>query len=75
MFDKIKSLLAGGIENENAAADKNDSMRVRVATAVILLEVAHADEDFSPQEHDRIIAVLKKSNYLQISFYTGVRSR
>jgi uncharacterized tellurite resistance protein B-like protein len=61
MFDKLKNLLAGGIENGNAASDKNDSMRVRVATAVILLEVAHADEDFSPQEQDRIIAVLKKS--------------
>ena len=59
MFDKIKNLLIGGVENE--AEEKNDSMRVRVATAVILLEVAYSDEDFSPQEHARIIDVLKKS--------------
>jgi uncharacterized tellurite resistance protein B-like protein len=61
MFDKLKNLLAGGQENENVTGEMSDSMRVRVATAVILLEVAYADDNFSPQEHARIIAILKKA--------------
>jgi len=61
MFEKIKNLLTDSVQNKNEPGANNGSMRVRVATAVILLEVAHADEDYSPKENARIIGILKKS--------------
>jgi uncharacterized tellurite resistance protein B-like protein len=36
------------------------SSLIQTATAVILLEVAHADDEFSDRERDRIIAILRK---------------
>ena len=61
MFEKIKNLLTGSAQLENESVSNNFSMRVRVATAVILLEVAHADEEYSPKEDALIIEILKKS--------------
>ena len=34
--------------------------RLESATCVVLLEVAHADEEFSPEERGRIIAALRR---------------
>ncbi len=61
MFEKIKNLLTNSAQYENESGANSGSIRVHVATAVILLEVAHADEDYSPKENARIIEVLKKS--------------
>jgi uncharacterized tellurite resistance protein B-like protein len=61
MFEKIKNLLTGSTQYENESMSNNNLMRVRIATAVILLEVAHADEDYSPKEDAGIVEILKKS--------------
>jgi len=45
---------------QNSAEKPEDSSRIQIATAVILLEVAHADDDFSTQERDRIIDILRE---------------
>ena len=68
MFERIKNLLNDSAQHENGPVVNNGSMRVRVATAVILLEVAHADEDYSPKENARILEILKKSfDHLSVS--------
>jgi len=36
-----------------------ESERVRLATCVLLMEAAKADEEFSPEERDRITAILR----------------
>jgi uncharacterized tellurite resistance protein B-like protein len=58
MFNRLKSMLAGtsGVENRDSLEEER---RIQIATAVILLEVAHADEDFSKSEHARILDILK----------------
>ena len=60
MFENIKSLLSAQPEQEDASRGTPSQERIRIATAVILLEVAHADDEFSPQEHTHIIDILKK---------------
>ena len=61
MFEKIKNLLTSSAQHENEPVSDNVSTRVRIATAIILLEVAHADEEYNPKEDARIIEILKKS--------------
>ena len=58
MFNRLKSALAGTSDVENR--DRVDKeRRIQIATAVVLLEVAHADEEFSKSEHARIIDILR----------------
>lgn len=54
MLARLMELL-GRQEEETAATDEE---RLRTATCVLLLEVAGADDEFSPEECDRIIRVL-----------------
>ncbi len=58
MFNRLKSVLTGtsGVENRDRL---DEERRIQIATAVILLEVAHADEEFSKSEHARIIDILR----------------
>lgn len=46
MFDRIKGLLATG----PAAEPEQEHQRIQVATAALLLEMAHADEEFHEME-------------------------
>ncbi len=55
----FKNLLSK-IQNNSAEKPEELSSRIQVATAVILLEVAHADDDFSTEERDRIIDILRE---------------
>jgi len=41
------------------AEEEPDPERARVATCVLLLEVAGADDEFSPQECERIVEILR----------------
>lgn len=60
MFDRLKSILTGQGESMKDAGEDERERRLRIATAVILLEVAYADEDFSETERKRIVEILKK---------------
>jgi len=56
MFDRLKNILTGPPQ-EGQRID--DERRIQIATAVILLEVANADEDYSHLEQERILNILK----------------
>jgi uncharacterized tellurite resistance protein B-like protein len=58
MLDQIRKLLlgtpgAGGSESQGAAAGAD--VELRVAACALLLEIAHADEVFQPEERERIV--------------------
>jgi uncharacterized tellurite resistance protein B-like protein len=59
MFDRLKDILTGTPRDSQKAADTDIERRIQVATAVILLEVAHADEDYSNSEQERILNILR----------------
>ncbi|MBN2322156.1 MAG: TerB family tellurite resistance protein [Spirochaetes bacterium] len=58
MFERLKSVLTQpGASTTGAVVD--DTQRIRIATAVILLEVANSDDDFSEEERDVVFSILK----------------
>ena len=59
MFDRLKDILTGTPQDSQRADDADNEHRIQVATAVILLEVAHADEEYSQTEQDHILNILK----------------
>jgi uncharacterized tellurite resistance protein B-like protein len=59
MFDRLKAVLTGTPSGEREGDKLGEERRIQVATAVILLEVAHADEDFSESEREHILDILK----------------
>lgn len=56
MFDRLRKLLSGG----PAAEAAQEHERVQVATCVLLLEMAHADEEFHDMEELLIRDLLQK---------------
>lgn len=56
MLNRIKSLLAGGPAKEPALEHE----RVQVATCVVLLEMAHADEEFQDMEEILVRDLLRR---------------
>jgi uncharacterized tellurite resistance protein B-like protein len=54
------SRLAGLFGPRNETPETVDHHRVAVATCVLMLEIAHADKDFSEEERDRIQQVLRE---------------
>lgn len=59
MFDRLKAVLTGTPSGDRIGDSLGEERRIQVATAVILLEVAHADEDFSESEREYILDILK----------------
>ena len=59
MFDSIKKLFGTGKGEGEGKSDEGGPNRIMVATAAILLEVANIDEEFSIDERERILAILK----------------
>ncbi len=59
MFDRLKAVLTGTPSGDRTGGSLGEERRIQVATAVILLEVAHADEDFSESEREYILDILK----------------
>jgi uncharacterized tellurite resistance protein B-like protein len=61
MFDALKRLLTGTTPGAPPALPgESEEERLQVAACVLLLELAHADEDFSPPERQRIEASLAR---------------
>lgn len=56
MFDSIQSFFRDRLAPAGDADE--DARRLRIATGVLLLEVAHADADFAPQERQAIEGML-----------------
>ncbi len=59
MFEKFQNLFSSPPESKAADHKESLSKRIRIATAVILLEVANADDEFSQEEQCRIVDILK----------------
>jgi uncharacterized tellurite resistance protein B-like protein len=57
MFRRLRDLLGTAVEEPGAEPNPE---RVRLATCVVLLEVAGADNEFSPEECGRIIELLRR---------------
>ena len=60
MFERLKSVFVtpGGAQDDEKG---DDTRRIRIATAVILLEVANSDDDFSEEEREKVVEILKES--------------
>ncbi len=59
MLQQIRTFFLGKMEphaKQNQAARRS---RLALATAALLLEMAHADSDFSPMEKQKILEILK----------------
>lgn len=52
MFSSIRSFFSGRLD---AGADSPSADRVRVAACALLLELAHADDEFGEEERARIV--------------------
>ena len=59
MLKQLKELFAREAD-EAVESDAADAERVQVATCVVLMETAQADEQFSAVERDRIVAALRE---------------
>ncbi len=57
LADKIRELLAAG---EGADRDGGERANLRVAVCALLLEMAHVDYDFAPEERETIVVVLRR---------------
>jgi uncharacterized tellurite resistance protein B-like protein len=58
MFEKLKGFLA--VHEEAELDEPERERRIQIATAVILLEVAYSDEEFSDTERTQIVDILKE---------------
>jgi len=59
MFERLKSVFILSDSERPGGLAQDSGRRIQVATAVILLEVANADDDFSESEQDTVIGILK----------------
>jgi len=57
MFGSLKSFFQ---ENIAPTADGDDVHRLQIATCALLLEVAHADDDYAAEEIETIMALVGK---------------
>lgn len=61
---KLKEFFSA-VERETAPETQEDvTARIQLATCVLLLEVARADDHFSTEEEERIVEILKKDLHL-----------
>ena len=63
MLDLIKSILKkASTENRNESASEGVTEKeLHIATCAVLLEVAHADDEFSGEEEKRIVDLMEKN--------------
>ena len=61
MIDNIKKFFTEKIETSDQESPVSSERSVSIATCALLLEMAHADSEFSQGEKDNIISVLQNS--------------
>lgn len=59
MFERLKSVFTLPEPSRPGEKEEGITRRIQVATAVILLEVANSDEDFSESEQNSVVGILK----------------
>ncbi len=65
---KLKDLFAQARPNAQPARQEDTAERIQLATCVLLLEVAHSDDNYTQAEHDRIVEVLKEKFQLSAEY-------
>ena len=61
MIDNIKKFFNEKIESSDKDSEVISEQSVSIATCALLLEMAHADSEFSQSEKDNIISILQTS--------------
>lgn len=61
MIDSIKKFFSEKIETSEQQPQVSSEHAVSIATCALLLEMAHADSEFSESEKKRIIGILKSA--------------
>lgn len=62
MFDDVRNILLPQQENESQVLEKKE--RIKIATCVLFIELARADGDFSDNEKEFIIDLIKNKSSL-----------
>ena len=60
MINRIKDFFNKNISEEGAEAGPDADRRIQVAASALLVEMARVDDEFSEEEGERIISLLKK---------------
>jgi uncharacterized tellurite resistance protein B-like protein len=61
LFERLKSILAGEVKTPSAQDEAEKKRRLQIATAVILLEVALSDDEYTNDEQELIVEILKEN--------------
>jgi uncharacterized tellurite resistance protein B-like protein len=61
MIENIKKFFSENIDTSEQKSESSSEHAVSIATCALLLEMAHADSEFSNDERDQIISILKSS--------------
>ncbi len=60
MLDPIRSFFTRRIEPQPSASPEQDAQRLHLAACALLLELAHADNEFTAAERSHIEAVMRR---------------
>ncbi len=60
MIGKIKDFFNNRLSAEKDATDEVNEKRIQVAASALLIEMASIDDEFSEEEGERILSLLKK---------------
>jgi len=60
LINRIKDFFNKNISGEGAETGTDADTRIQVAASALLVEMARADDEFSEEEGERIISILKK---------------
>jgi uncharacterized tellurite resistance protein B-like protein len=58
MFDSLQKFISGALAPSDDQA--TEAGRLRLATCVLLLEVAHADDEFDPAEQELVTGMIRR---------------
>ena len=61
MIDSIKNFFSEKIETSDDKSQESSERSVSIATCALLLEMAHADSEFSDEEKNSIIRILQST--------------
>ena len=74
MLDLIKSVFKKTIPEKHGAPEQKGDLQteLKIATCAVLLEMAHADDEFSQQEEQRIEDLMKKNFDLPLETFNEI---
>jgi len=64
MLDLVKSYFTKGPKSPGSSPGRTDKKRIQIAACALLLEIAAIDGEFSAEEQDLILSILRKDNHM-----------